>query len=225
MSNESSKNTNTPRKTIVSFVDFCSYDSWKSSDENGKSFVGIKMENNKLPVICFPMGLRNTSISKPSEKDCKRDFHQLISVLNDRTLQAYLSEDDLKESKLDFPFHAFVKVLQYYLDFGYFAEPKIIYKKDTSGRINWPRTIKKINPQVAKNRSGQYQVVYLDLITRGNCYREDCLITLVHKYCVWKAANLIGPLYGVNIDDVENPKLQLNYDLFTGVIQEKISIP
>jgi len=208
------------QKAFTSFADFCVYDAWRSSDEKkDKSFVGIKIEDNR-PKIYFPMGYR---ASKPSEDVCKRDFYQLIAVLNDKSLQSYFSEEDLKKSQLDFPFYAYLSVLQYYLDFGYFVESDTIYKKGFSGKISWPRTIKRIKPQVVKDEEGHDQVVYLNLITRKTSYREDNLITLVHKFCVKESARLIGLLYGVSENEVEEPELIFDYELFAEVIQDKMA--
>ena len=220
MSEQNPNATKFMRETTSSFADFCVYDAWRSSDEKkDKSFVGIKIEDNR-PKIYFPMGYRAV---KPSEDICKRDFYQLIAVLNDKSLQSYFSEEDLKKSQLDFPFYAYLSVLQYYLDFGYFVESETIYKKSFSGKISWPRTIKRIKPQVVKDEEGHDQVVYLNLITRKTSYREDNLITLVHKFCVKEAAQLIGPLYGISEDEVEEPELLFDYELFAEVIQDKIT--
>ena len=208
------------QKAISSFADFCVYDAWISCDEKkDKSFVGIKIENNR-PKIYFPMGYRS---AKPSEIVCKQDFYRLIAVLSDISLQSYFSEDDLKKSQLDFPFYAYLAVLQYYLDFGYFVESETIYKKGSSGKISWPRTVKKIKPQVLKDEEGRHQVVYLNLITRKTSYREDNLITLVHKFCVKESARLIGLLYGVSESEVEDSELLFDYELFAEVIQDKIA--
>ena len=220
MSEQSPNATKSMRETVSSFADFCVYDAWRSSDEKkDKSFVGIKIEDN-LPKIYFPMGYRTAT---PSEDICKQDFYRLVSVLSDKSLQSYFSEDDLKKSQLDFPFYAYLSVLQYYLDFGYFVESETIYKKGFSGKINWPRTIKRIKPQVVKDEEGHDQVVYLNLITRKTSYREDNLITLVHKFCVKESARLIGPLYGVSENEVEESELLFDYDLFAEVIQDKIA--
>ena len=208
------------QKTVLSFADFCVYDAWKSGDEKkDKSFVGIKIEG-KEPRIYFPMGYRST---KPAEDICKQDFYRLIAVLSDKSLQKYFSEDDLEKSQLDFPFYAYHSVLQYYLDFGYFVESETIYKKGFSGKISWPRTVKRMKSQVVKDEEGHYQVVYLNLITRKTSYREDNLITLVHKFCVKESARLIGLLYGVSENEVEDPELLFDYELFTEVIQDKIA--
>ncbi len=220
MSEQNPNVTKSMRETVSSFADFCVYDAWRSSDEKkDKSFVGIKIEDNQ-PKIYFPMGYR---ASKPPEDICKQDFYQLIAVLNDKSLQSYFTEEDLKKSQLDFPFYAYLSVLQYYLDFGYFVESETIYKKGFSGKISWPRTIKRIKPQVVKDEEGHDQVVYLNLITRKTSYREDNLITLVHKFCVKEAAQLIGPLYGISEDEVEEPELLFDYELFAEVIQDKIA--
>lgn len=208
------------QKAFTSFADFCVYDAWRSSDEKkDKSFVGIRIEDNQ-PKIYFPMGYR---ASKPPEDICKQDFYQLIAVLNDKSLQSYFSEEDLKKSQLDFPFYAYLSILQYHLDFGYFVESETIYKKGFSGKISWPRTIKRIKPQVVKDEEGHDQVVYLNLITRKTSYREDNLITLVHKFCVKEAAQLIGPLYGISENEVEDSELLFDYELFAEVIQDKIA--
>ena len=61
------------------------------------------------------------------------------------------------------------------------------------------------------------------MITRKTSYREDNLITLVHKFCVKEAAQLIGPLYGISEDEVEEPELLFDYELFAEVIQDKIT--
>ena len=220
MSDQSPNLAESTQKTVPSFADFFVYYAWRSSDEKkDKSFVGIKIEDNR-PKIYFPMGYR---ASKPSEDVCKRDFYQLIAVLNDKSLQSYFSEEDLKKSQLDFPFYAYLSVLQYYLDFGYFVESETIYKKGFSGKISWPRTIKRIKPQVVKDEEGRHQVVYLNLITRKMSYREDNLITLVHKFCVKESARLIGLLYGVSENEVEEPELIFDYELFAEVIQDKIA--
>ena len=208
------------QKAIPSFADFCVYNVWSSSEEKkDKSFVGIKIEDDK-PKIYFPMGYRS---AKPSEDVCKQDFYRLIAVLSDKTLQSYFTEEDLEKSQLDFPFYAYLSVLQYYLDFGYYVESETIYKKGFSGKISWPRTIRRIKPQVVENEDGRHQVVYLNLITRKTSYREDNLITLVHKFCVKEAARLIGPLYGASEDEVEDSELLFDYELFAEVIQDKIA--
>jgi len=224
MSDQSLNPAESTQKAVPSFADFCVYDAWKSSDEKkDKSYVGIKVDG-KEPRIYFPMGYRST---KPSEDVCKQDFYRLVAVLSDKSLQSYFSEEDLKKSQLDFPFYAYLSVLQYYLDFGYFVESETIYKKGFSGKISWPRTVKKIKPQVVKNEDDpshiRYQVVYLNLITRKTSYREDNLITLVHKFCVKESARLIGLLYGVSENEVEDSELLFDYELFAEVIQDKIA--
>lgn len=225
MSEQNSNPAVPMQKAVSSFADFCVYDAWKSGDEKkDKSFVGIKIEGNE-PRIYFPMGFRT---APPSDENvCKQDFYRLVAVLSDTSLQSYFSEEDLKKSQLDFPFYAYLSVLQYYLDFGYFVESETIYKKGFSGKISWPRTIKKIKPQVVKNEDDpshiRYQVVYLNLITRKTSYREDNLITLVHKHCVKESARLIGLLYGVSENEVENSELLFDYELFAEAIQDKIA--
>ena len=61
------------------------------------------------------------------------------------------------------------------------------------------------------------------MITRKTSYREDNLITLVHKFCVKESARLIGPFYSISENEVEEPELLFDYELFAEVIQDKIA--
>lgn len=218
--------SDTSKRQHPAFADFCVYDAWKIQDEKkDKFFVGIKLEEN-LPKIYFPMGFRKPSAEKTSDEECRRDFCKLVAVLCDKSLQKYFSREELKKSSLDFPFDAFLSVLQYYLDFGYFIESEAIYKKGFSEKISWPKTVKSFKPQVVQSENAQgqsrHQVVYLNLVTRKFRFREDNLITIVHKFCVKEAARLIGPLYGVSEKDVDEPEFIFDYDLFAETILNKI---
>ena len=131
--------------------------------------------------------------------------------------------DDFEKSNLNFPIHAFLGVLQYYQDYGYFEEREPVYKKGFSGKISWSKTIKSINPQVLTRKNGVPQIVYLDLITRKISIKENNLITDIHKFCVYKALKLIGPIFNFNENTAEHPQLSFNYPQFSSALLEKIS--
>ena len=212
------------------FADFCIFydDSDKSPSDN--LFVGVKIikieENHKFePRIFFPRGYRPDSSLNAEEKDAelKADFFRLLSIISDEPKSNAFPDDNKDDKKIDFPIHAFFSVIQYYLDFGYFVETEHIYKKGWSGKINWSKTIKSIKPQVLQDEEGQYNLIYLDLITRRTNYKEDNLTTLIHKYCAFEAAKIIGPLLGVWEDDFEVPEIDFDPELFAEVLRDKIA--
>lgn len=213
------------------FADFCVYDgSEKKTPKGDDLFVGVKIIKTENPYkfepwIFFPRGYRPDSSLTPEEKDAelKADFFRLLSIISEEPELNAFPDDDKDDKKIDFPIHAFFSVIQYYLDFGYFVETEHIYKKGWSGKINWSKTIKNIKPQVIQDEDGRYNLIYLDLITRRANYKENNLVTLIHKYCAFEATKTIGPLLGITEDELEMPEIDFDPELFDEVLREKIS--
>ena len=213
-------------KEFCVFRDGVSEQSLKEDD----LFVGVKIVKTEEPYkfeprIFFPRGYRPDSSLSVEEKNAelKADFFRLLSIISDTLEQNVFSDDEKDDKKIDFPIHAFFSVLQYYLDYGYFVETEHIYKKGHSGKINWSKTIKNIKPQVIQDEDGRYNLVYLDLIARQTNYKEDNLITLIHKFCTYEAAKTVGPLLGISEDDLEMPEIQFDYELFAETLKDKIA--
>ncbi|MCL4101648.1 LlaJI family restriction endonuclease [Fibrobacter sp. HC4] len=219
-------------KRQKSFKDFCVYfDPAVSSFDEDETFVGVKIrkadeQDSFEPRIYFPRGYRPDHDDSEVEKldaELKSDFLRLISIINDVSLQNRFPDNEKSDLKTGFPIKAFFSIVQYYLDYGYFAETETVYKKGWSGKISWSRTIKRIKPQVVKDEDDNHSVVYLNLITRRTNYKQDSLITLIHKFCVYEAARLIGPLLGVIEDEFDSPELDFDYELFVEVLKDKIA--
>jgi hypothetical protein len=148
----------------------------------------------------------------------------LFSVLSDADLMSNVREDssiaaisdEVKETA--FPMLAYLNVIRNYLDNGYITEREVEYKRKAHGKVNWNRTIKMTKPVVDEDESN---LVYLDLIARRVNYNEDCLITLVHKFCVHDALNRLGFLFG--IEPTEEPILDFEYELFCSAVNAKLS--
>lgn len=219
-------------KRQKSFKDFCIYlDSVNSPSNDDEPFVGVKIVKGSEPDsfeprIYFPRGYRPDSADSDIKKldaELKADFFRLISVINDVALQNRFPDNEKSDVKIDFPINAFFSIVQYYQDFGYFVESENVYKKGWSGKISWPRTIKRIKPQVIKDENGKYHVVYLNLITRRTSYKQDNLITLIHKFCVYEAARTVGPLLGITEGEFDTPELEFDYELFADVLKDKIA--
>lgn len=204
-----------------SFRDFCVFDSWKDLGEDGRTFVGIRVESG-CPEIHFPMGYAEGVAENLCDAELKRDFLRIVALLSDKALPDYFAAADLEKCRLDFPLHAFLGVLEYYRDFGYFVENETVYRKNISGKISWERTVKNVRPQVVRGEDGRHRVVYLKLVTGKSCHREDAQITLVHKFCVYEAARLVGPLLDFSEADIEFPELGFDAGLFEEILHEKL---
>lgn len=210
--------------TAKAFENFCRYDG--KLDQSESRFVGVKIEKNGEPIVYFPYGYRPDALKNNIDEldaELKSDFYRLIGIISHQSLREYFPDDEKKDIIVNFPIHSFFFVIQYYQDFGFFKETEIIEKNGATGKVDWRKTIKRIKPQIVKNKDDHYNIVYLDLIARKTNYKEDSLITLIHKYCVYEAANIIGPLLGVSKNDFDEPEIDKDYDLFIDVLNEKIS--
>ena len=113
---------------------------------HGNEFVGLKFEDGKLKIN-FPLGYKPSE----NEKDKRKDILNLISVLSSYSdhKESYIKKTNLKkETDAQFPIHAYLFIINNFLNNGYYIEREVLYKRGTSGKINWNRTIKQIRPQV-----------------------------------------------------------------------------
>ena len=202
-----------PKQERPKLSEVCIYGG-KQSDE----FVGIRYDNGSLKVY-FPYGY-----SKPvdDEKEYRKDILNLISVLAAYSKESKSVDQNrqLNEEEVQFPIHAYIHVFNYFLNFGYYIENETTYKRASSGKINWQRTIKQLRPQIA----GEYpneSVVYLDFITKKSCNNENEIITQIHKYCVYESYEKIGCLFGYFRP--EKPTIPFNAKMFTAILKNKIS--
>ena len=207
--------------------DICHCD---AKTDSGDEFVGIrciKANDGRYETrIDFPMGYfkDDASISILSEENLRENVMNLFSVLSDADLMSNVREDSSIAANSDeaketaFPMLAYLNVIRNYLDNGYITEREVEYKRKAHGKVNWNRTIKMTKPFIDEDESN---LVYLDLIARKVNYNEDCLITLVHKFCVHDALNRLGFLFG--IEPTEEPILDFEYELFCSAVNAKLS--
>ena len=203
-----------------SLKDFCVY--FDNSRQNDLSenevdkFVGLKYSENKLKIY-FPVGYAHSDSA--DEKQIRKEILNLISVLSSFGEKCeMLKASDLfsKSSDVLFPIHAYLFILSDFLNHGYFTQKETVYKKSSSGKINWSRTIKQIRPTLINE-----DIIYTNFITRHINYNENELISQIHRYCVWECFSKIGYLFSSFVP--QKPAIKFNKTLFNSVIKIKAS--
>ena len=198
----------------------------ESKANSETEFVGIRCEKTKEggaleTSIIFPLGYfkDDSALCELPEEELRECVVNLFTVLSDPSLQEQIHQDSSistfaeEHGESEFPMVSYLNVIRNFLDFGYLDEKEILYKKGASGKINWGRTIKAVQPVITEDAQN---LVYLDFIARKVSYNEDTLITQVHKFCVHDALVKLGFLFG--IDPSEEPLLDFDYDLFCNAI-------
>ena len=122
----------------------------------------------------------------------------------------------LKSTQVTFPIHAYLFVINDFLNHGYYKPKEQIYKRASSGKISWSRTIKQVRPQIANENA-----VYLEFITHRTNHNEAELITLIHKFCVYESFCKLGFLFSSFVP--AKPPIAFNKNFFTSILQAKIA--
>lgn len=208
------------RNKNFSLSDLCVYfDAENSRDEETglvDKFVGLRFVDGKLSVH-FPVGY-----AKPENADDKQirlDILNLISVLSSfGTPESLLHQTDvrLKSTQVTFPIHAYLFVINDFLNHGYYRSKEQLYKRASSGKISWNRTIKQVRPQIANENA-----VYLEFITHRTNHNKVELITLIHKFCVHESFCKLGFLFSSFVP--AKPPIAFNKNFFTSILQAKIA--
>lgn len=208
------------RNKNVSLSDLCVYfDAENSRDEETglvDKFVGLRFVDGKLSIH-FPVGY-----AKPENADDRQirlDILNLISVLSSfGTPESLLHQTDIriKSTQVTFPIHAYLFVINDFLNHGYYKPKEQIYKRASSGKISWSRTIKQVRPQIANENA-----VYLEFITHRTNHNEAELITLIHKFCVHESFCKLGFLFSSFVP--AKPPIAFNKNFFTSILQAKIA--
>lgn len=211
---------NDVRNKNVSLSDLCVYfDAENSRDEETglvDKFVGLRFVDGKLSIH-FPVGY--TKPENADDKQIRLDILNLISVLSSfGTPESLLHQTDirLKSTQVIFPIHAYLFVINDFLNHGYYRSKEQLYKRAPSGKISWNRTIKQIRPQITNENA-----VYLEFITHRTNHNEAELITLIHKFCVYESFCKLGFLFSSFVP--AKPPIAFNKNLFTSILQAKIA--
>lgn len=199
-----------------SLSDLCVYfDNTSLNEDDGQvdKFVGLRFSDGKLSIY-FPVGYRKPDLE--DEKEVRRGILNLISVLSTfGNKESPVNNSMLLSSqKVDFPIHAYLYIINDFLNHGYYQQKEQVYRRSASGKISWTRTIKQIRPQLIDGSA-----VYLDFITHHTNHNENELITQIHKFCVHECFEKLGYLFSSYIP--QKSPLAFNKNLFTAVIKTK----
>lgn len=176
-----------PNNTLKDRIDVVTHDT-------EKPFVGIKADGGDA-LVYFPLGYKLSE----SEDEIRRDILQLLSILNDfkNTEEGNISEKNYDETvNSNFPINAYMEIIRYYLENGYYMEVEPVYKSRQRGKINWSRTIKQQKPLLSLNRDNcTYSPIYTTFTVKLSTPDTNKEITRIHQYCVRISFERIGWIF------------------------------
>lgn len=166
-------------KLSTSLLKYCR-NSLNTAEDN---FVGLKFNNEEDLEIIFPIGF---NISK-TEEGVYKDIILLINTLIEYGDEQSKLPESPYESSSQFPFYAYMIILNEYLSSGYMRDLISQFSIKNAGKINWNKTIKKCNPIIQTNG-----FVYTNFVIKDNFLSDNNLITEINKYCVYISSQRVG---------------------------------
>ena len=163
-----------------------------ATNKEGDTFVGVKseiLEGEHCISVHFPLG----HYISQKEEEVRQEILQLFLVLqkynDEKSIISTLSKDQLLRT-VRFPVQAYLTVIYYYLNNGYYQIKESNYVSGLSGNINMGRTLKKETPIAT-----QKGMIYPKFQVRKHTDTDKDLITEINKYCVYESYLKLGWLY------------------------------
>lgn len=189
--------------------------------KKGTDFVGLNIDSSKIQVT-FPIGYDTSFFTQKDLEDSevRKELMSLTSVIIEsgkkREGNFTSSFFTRNEKENEFPVSACINLIVDFFENGLYKNQKQIIKKEKSGKINWPKTIKTVLPLLTKESSP----VYVEYMVRKSQSNDHELITQIHEYCVWWAFNAIGFLFAEY--KPHKPNIKFNKKLFIYTINKNM---
>lgn len=165
-----------------------------ATNKDDDTLVGVKGDATGIEFI-FPLGYHLSE----EDSDLRRDVLHLLSILkefkDDENKGEVTKREDFQSKEVEFPFNAYVEIIHYFLENGYYKETEPIYQAQSRGKIHWSKTIKSQRPFLIKNNQSKYRPIYTQFTVRKSAPDEDNEITKINQFCVYESFTRIGVLF------------------------------
>lgn len=165
-----------------------------NTNEDGDRFVGVKADSDDA-IVYFPLGYQLPETDAEIRTDIKHLFQVLSEFTEKKDRVLAMNKFEAPQS-VDFPIHAYLEVINYYLGKGgqYYVETDPTYVTSTRGSAHWPKTFRNQTPLV-QQKDGVNSLIYTQFTVRSVTPNETKLITQINRYCVYESFEKLGWLY------------------------------
>lgn len=190
-----------------------------ATQEEDDRFVGIKADADDA-FVSFPLGFEIAD----SDEEIRNDILHLFSIINEfkDTEEGILAIDNKESSDVvEFPLNAYLEVISYYMQNGYYIESDPIYKTRLKGSISWSKTIKNQKPFIQENSDGSFSPIYTQFTVKEFTPNENKEIIYINKHCVYESFKKLGWLFTSYLPP--KPKGFLDKKRFLPVLYNKLA--
>ena len=185
-----------------------------ATGKQGNQFIGIKIFDNQIEFH-YPETYQLSDNDEGLRKD-------IITILRSVSLAKTKTSDSSSyntqfSNSYVFPLGAYLWLINDYLTYGRYENREKVFERGVKGKINWKHTMHS-NPIISSGN-----IIYTEIISEKKT-QIDNLITEIYYYCVQRATDSIGWLYGVSFDSKGIDYYRLfNYKKYLNAINTEIS--
>ena len=190
-----------------------------ATQDEGDRFVGIKATTDDARVY-FPLGYHLPSTDGDLRKEIFHLFNVLSEFLDKKDNSIHLNKSNADEH-VNFPLTAYLEIIKYYIENGYYIERDPTFRTKDRGKINWTKTIQRQKPILYRNiNEDHYSPIYTLFTVRESTPNINKEITNIHQHCVYESFKKIGWLFTPNLP--QKPTGVLNTRRFLNILQDKL---
>ena len=180
----------------------------KNPDNSIKFKIVGFIEFDGIFYVIFPKGMSKSII------DNKKNASILLKVLKKYWSSSYLEDSEAtwnaQHNNAKF-FKVVEWLIQDYKVSSLMQRNQKTIEVNGNGRIEWNKTIKKINPTITSNKN----MIYMDLLTSKNKNQSDAEIIQIHKYVLSDIKLKYGDIFEFTYHDKSNiVKPSTNYLIY-----------
>lgn len=153
-------------------------------------FIGIKIFDNQIEFH-YP----ETYHLSEDDDSLRRDILSILRTVSlAKTKTSDLSSINTQHANdYVFPLGAYLWIINDYLVYGRYENREKVYQRGAKGKIDWKRTMHSTPVTSAGN------IIYTDIVSTKKS-QMDNLLTEIYFFCVQKAVDAVGWLYGISFD-------------------------
>lgn len=189
-----------------------------ATQNEGDRFVGIKASTDDVKVY-FPLGYQLSD----DDSELRSEIFHLFNVLNeflDKKDRIIPTNNINANQNVEFPLTAYLEVIRYYVENGYYIERDSFFKTKDRGKINWTKTIQQQKPLLYKNHNDSYSLIYTSFTVRDSIPNVNKEITNIHQHCVYESFKKIGWIFTPNMP--KKPSGIINTKRSLSVLRDKL---
>lgn len=165
-------------------------------NKTADDYVGILVTEKSETIVNLPIGYKYVK-SETNSLEFQNSMRKLFKLLALKNGNKY-EETQIKN---EFDLISSVRVLENYIEYGFYKKNSIETKLNSNGRVDWKKTICS-----NKNYNINGKKIYNNIYTKKFDYNKENQVKNIQKFCLNEISRIIGSFFGIsfyeNIEEI-----------------------